>query len=232
MNIAVLGTGVVGQVLASALAAKGHAVMMGTRDVQQALAREQKAIGAQLTLAEWHRQNPQVGLGTFAEAAAFGEVVANATSGFGALPALEAAGEANLDGKILIDVSNPLDFSRGMPPTLFVANTDSLGEQIQRRFPGSKVVKTLNTVNAYLMVNPRQLAGGDHTLFVSGDDAQAKATVAGYLRDWFGWEDVIDLGDITTARGTEMLLPIWVRLWGALQTPVFNFKVVRQAAGQ
>jgi predicted dinucleotide-binding enzyme len=218
----------VGQIIASALAAKGHSVMMGTRDVRMTLERDQKTAATRLTLAEWHRQNPQVRLGIFAEAAALGEVIFNATNGFGALPALESAGEANLDGKILIDISNPLDFSRGMPPTLFVANTDSLGEQIQRRFPGLKVVKTLNTVNAYLMVNPQQLAGGDHTLFVSGNDLEAKARVTQYLRDWFGWKDVIDLGDITTARGTEMLLPIWVRLWGALQTPVFNFKVVRQ----
>lgn len=228
MNIAVFGTGMVGQIIASALAAKGHSVMMGTRDVRMALERDQKTATTQLTLAEWHRQNPQVQLGTFAEAAAFGEVIFNATNGFGALPALESAGEANLDGKILIDISNPLDFSQGMPPTLFISNTDSLGEQIQRRFPSLKVVKTLNTVNAYLMVNPQQLAGGDHTLFVSGNDLEAKAKVTQYLRDWFGWKDVIDLGDITTARGTEMLLPIWVRLWGALQTPVFNFKVVRQ----
>ncbi|HEU4742241.1 MAG TPA: NAD(P)-binding domain-containing protein [Meiothermus sp.] len=228
MNIAVFGTGMVGQIIASALAAKGHSVMMGTRDVRMALERDQKTAATRLTLAEWHRQNPQVRLGIFAEAAALGEVIFNATNGFGALPALESAGEANLDGKILIDISNPLDFSQGMPPTLFISNTDSLGEQIQRRFPGLKVVKTLNTVNAYLMVNPQQLAGGDHTLFVSGNDLEAKARVTQYLRDWFGWKDVIDLGDITTARGTEMLLPIWVRLWGALQTPVFNFKVVRQ----
>jgi predicted dinucleotide-binding enzyme len=218
----------VGQIIASALAAKGHSVMMGTRDVRMTLERDQKTAATRLTLAEWHRQNPQVRLGIFAEAAALGEVIFNATNGFGALPALESAGEANLDGKILIDISNPLDFSQGMPPTLFISNTDSLGEQIQRRFPGLKVVKTLNTVNAYLMVNPQQLAGGDHTLFVSGNDLEAKARVTQYLRDWFGWKDVIDLGDITTARGTEMLLPIWVRLWGALQTPVFNFKVVRQ----
>ena len=126
---------------------------------------------------------------------------------------------------MLIDIANPLDFSAGMPPTLFVKDTDSLGEQIQRAFPDAKVVKTLNTINATLMVDPAELADGDHTIFVCGDDAGAKATVTELLRS-FGWKDVIDLGDITTARGTEMLLPIWLRLMAPLGTPAFNFKIV------
>jgi 8-hydroxy-5-deazaflavin:NADPH oxidoreductase len=153
-------------------------------------------------------------------------MVANATSGTVSLKVLELASETNLRGKILIDVANPLDFSQGMLPTLSVSNTDSLGEQIRRRFPETKVVKTLHTVNAYLMVDPAQLAGADHTVFVSGDDTEAKATVAELLRS-FGWTDIIDLGDISVARGTEMLLPIWLRLFGALQKPIFNFKIVR-----
>ena len=165
-------------------------------------------------------------MGAFAEAAAHGEMVVNATAGTVSLEALEMAGEDNLNGKILIDISNPLDFSRGMPPTLWVSNTDSLGERIQRRFPEAKVVKTLHTMNAYVMVDPAQLVGADHTVFVSGDDAEAKAEVGELLRS-FGWTDIIDLGDITTARGTEMLMPIWLRLFGALQKPVFNFKIVR-----
>ncbi|NTU64818.1 MAG: NADP oxidoreductase, partial [Chloroflexi bacterium] len=134
--------------------------------------------------------------------------------------------EANLNGKTLIDISNPLDFSKGMPPTLFVKDSDSLAEQIQRAFPKVNVVKTLNTMTASVMVNPGQLAGGDHTVFVSGNDAGAKAQVAELLKG-FGWRDIIDVGDITTARGTEMLLPIWIRLMGALQTPFFNFKIVK-----
>jgi hypothetical protein len=167
-----------------------------------------------------------VNLGTFGDAAAHGEMVVNATAGTVSLEALEQAGEENLNGKILIDISNPLDFSKGMPPTLSVSNTDSLGEQIQRRFAEARVVKTLHTMNAYLMVDPTQLAGADHTVFVSGDDAGAKSTVTELL--WsFGWTDIIDLGDITTARGTEMLLPVWLRLFGALQKPIFNFKIVR-----
>jgi predicted dinucleotide-binding enzyme len=153
-------------------------------------------------------------------------MVVNATSGVVSLEALELAGEENLNGKILIDISNPLDSSQGMPPTLSVSNTDSLGEQIQRRFPEAKVVKTLHTMNAYLMVDPTQLAGADHTVFVSGDSAEAKEKVTDLLRR-MGWTDIIDLGNITTARGTEMLLPIWLQLFGALQKPVFNFKIVR-----
>jgi predicted dinucleotide-binding enzyme len=167
-----------------------------------------------------------VKLGTFGEAAAHGEMVVNATAGAVSLEALEQAGEENLNGKVLIDISNPLDFSKGMPPTLSVSNTDSLGEQIQRTFPEARVVKTLHTMNAYLMVDPTQLAGADHTVFVCGDDLEAKAKVTELLQS-FSWTDVIDLGDITTARGTEMMLPIWLRLFGALQKPIFNFKIVR-----
>jgi predicted dinucleotide-binding enzyme len=167
-----------------------------------------------------------VRLGTFEEVAAHGEMVVNATAGVVSLEVLEMTGEENVNGKILIDVSNPLDFSQGMPPTLWVSNTDSLGERIQRRFPEARVVKTLHTMNAYLMVDPAQLAGADHTVFVCGDDAEAKVEVTELLQS-FGWQDVIDLGDITTARGTEMLMPIWLRLFGALQKPVFNFKIVR-----
>jgi 8-hydroxy-5-deazaflavin:NADPH oxidoreductase len=167
-----------------------------------------------------------VQLSTFGEATARGEMVVNATAGAVSLEALELAGEDNLNDKVLVDISNPLDFSQGMPPKLSVSNTDSLGEQIQRRFPEAKVVKTLHTMNAYLMVDPSQLTDADHTVFVSGNDAEAKTMVTELLRG-FGWTDIIDLGDITTARGTEMLLPMWLRLFGMLQKPVFNFKIVR-----
>lgn len=214
MQIGVLGSGMVGQTIAAKLAALGHDVMVGTRSPGK--------------LAEWRDSIGQKArVGSFAETAAHGELVINATAGGGSLEALRLAGAENLNGKILIDVANPLDFAGGMPPSLSVSNTDSLGEQIQRAFPGAKVVKTLNTMNAYLMVDPRQVADGDHDIFVSGNDADAKAQVATMLKDWFGWRNVIDLGDITTSRGTEMLLPIWLRLWGALGTPMFNFKIVR-----
>jgi 8-hydroxy-5-deazaflavin:NADPH oxidoreductase len=226
MRFGILGTGVVGKTMATRLAGLGHDVMVGTRDPQETLSRTDPDQYGNPPFSAWQQEHPEVKLGTFGDAATHGEMVVNATAGGVSLEALEQAGEDNLNGKILIDISNPLDFSKGMPPTLSVSNTDSLGEQIQRRFPETKVVKTLHTMNAYLMVDPTQLAGADHTVFVSGDDAGAKATVTELLRS-FGWTDIIDLGDITTARGTEMLLPVWLRLFGALQKPIFNFKIVR-----
>ena len=226
VRFCILGTGVVGKTIAARLAGLGHEVMVGTRDPAETLSRTEPDAYGSPPFSAWQEEHPDVQLGTFAEAAAHGEMVVNATAGAVSLEVLELAGEANLTGKILIDVANPLDFSKGMPPTLSVSNTDSLGEQIQRRFPEAKVVKTLHTMNAYLMVDPAQLSATDHTVFVSGDDAEAKATVTELLRS-FGWTDIIDLGDITTARGTEMLLPIWVRLFGVLQKPIFNFKIVR-----
>lgn len=174
---------------------------------------------------DWLRQHPDVALLTFADAASGADLVVNATSGAAALDVLAQAQEQNLAGKVLIDVSNPLDFSQGMPPTLLVKDTDSLAEQIQRTFPQARVVKTLNTMNAGLMVHPESLPETT-SVFVSGDDAQAKAQVAELLRS-FGHGDVIDLGDITTARGTEMVLPLWLRIMGALGTPAFNFRIVR-----
>jgi predicted dinucleotide-binding enzyme len=226
MNIAVLGTGMVGRTLAAALAEKGHSVQMGTRDVRATLARTESGGMGQPSFAQWHAEFPGVQVTALADAAAFGELVFCALSGHGTLSGLQEAG-AGLNGKILVDIANPLDFSKGMPPTLTVVNTDSLGEQIQRQFPAARVVKTLNTVTAPLMVNPQAVAGGDHTLFVSGNDAEAKAAVTGYLREWFGWQQIIDLGDITTARGTEMVLALWIRLMVALGTPMFNYKIVR-----
>jgi predicted dinucleotide-binding enzyme len=227
MKIGVLGTSMVGQSMGGKLAALGHDVMIGTRDVANTLARTEPHPYGFPPFSVWQQEHPQVKLGIFAEAAAHGELVVNATNGTASLAALKLAGEANLNGKILVDIANPLDFSKGMPPTLSVCNTDSLGEQIQRAFPQVKVVKTLNTVTASLMVNPRQLADGDHHIFVSGNDAEAKAQVINWLTTWFGWKQIIDLGDITTARGTEMYLPLWLRLWGALSTGMFNLKVVQ-----
>jgi predicted dinucleotide-binding enzyme len=201
--------------------------MIGTRDVNATLERATPDAQGTSPFRDWQQHHPQVQLGAFRTAAAHGAVIINATGGASSIDALTLAGAETLNGKIIIDVANPLDFSQGMPPSLFVSNTDSLAERIQRAFPETRVVKTLNTMRANLMIDPQQLAGGDHTVFVSGNDTDAKAQVTTWLKDWFGWSDVIDLSDITTARGTEMLLPIWLRLWGALQTPQFNFKVVR-----
>jgi 8-hydroxy-5-deazaflavin:NADPH oxidoreductase len=226
MKIGIFGTGVVGQTLAAALAANGHAVMIGTRDPAATLDRAPHARST-TSYKEWQAANPSVRLGTFGEAATFGEAIINATSGAGALRALESAGADALGDKIVMDTSNPLDFSNGFPPSLSVCNTDSLGEQLQRAFPRVRLVKTLNTTTAAVMANPGAVAGGDHTMFVCGNDADAKTSAARWLKEWFGWRDVIDTGDITAARGSEMLLPIWLRLMGALGNPMFNFKIAR-----
>jgi predicted dinucleotide-binding enzyme len=217
MKIAVLGTGMVGQAIANKLVALGHDVKMGARS-----ATNEKAAAWQSQIA-----SERASVGTFAEAAAFGELAFNCTSGAASLDALTAAGAANLRGKVLVDIANPLDFSKGMPPRLSILNEDSLGERIQRAFPEVRVVKTLNTVNAELMVNPGRLGGGAHTMFLAGNDAAAKAQVRGMLVEGFGWRDILDLGDITMSRGTEMYLPLWVRMYGALGTPHFNVQVVR-----
>jgi predicted dinucleotide-binding enzyme len=217
MKFAILGTGIVGQTIGSKLTSLGHEVKMGGREAVNAKAQEWVASAGALA-----------SYGSFKAAASFGEIVVNATGGGVSLQALQAAGAEALAGKILIDIANPLDFSHGMPPTLSVVNTDSLGEQIQRAYPETKVVKTLNTLSSKLMVNPGAVGGGDHNLFISGNDAAAKMQVLDVLAQ-FGWDKarVIDLGDISTARGTEQLLPIWIRLWGALGTDVFNFRIVR-----
>jgi hypothetical protein len=216
MRIGVLGTGRVGKTIATKLVALGHEVMMGSRTAGNE------------TAAEWVTSaGSGASQGTFADAAAFGELVFNCTAGTGSLEALEMAGAENLAGKTLVDVANPLDFSQGMPPRLFICNTDSLAEQIQRAFPDARVVKALNTVNHEVMVDPEKVPG-EHDVFVCGNDETAKAEVVDLLRS-FGWpaEHVVDLGDISAARGTEAYLLLWLRLRGALQTGHFNIKVVR-----
>ena len=170
MKIAVLGTGMVGRALAGRLSGLGHDVTIGTRDPQATLARTEPDGMGNPPYSTWAKAHPEVALATFREAAAAAELVVNATNGSGALPALEQAGADHLAGKVIVDISNPLDFSQGFPPTLFVKDTDSLGEQIQRAFPQARVVKTLNTLNADLMVDPASL-GAESSVFVSGDDA-------------------------------------------------------------
>jgi 8-hydroxy-5-deazaflavin:NADPH oxidoreductase len=214
MRIGALGTGMVGHALATRLIGLGHEVRMGSRQ-----AGNEKAVA-------WAQgAGDGASEGTFGDAAGFGELVVNCTAGVASLDALEAAGGENLAGKVLIDIANPLDFSRGMPPTLAFCNDDSLGERIQRTFPRARVVKSLNTMNCQLMVDPTRVSG-DHVVCVSGDDDDAKREVAGLLGS-FGWpaDRIIDLGGIATARGTEMYLPLWLSLWGRLQTGDFNIGV-------
>jgi 8-hydroxy-5-deazaflavin:NADPH oxidoreductase len=229
MKISVLGTGDVGQTLTRKLIESGHEVLIGTRDVEETLARKSGRNGNP-PFSEWHKENSQAQLGTFQDSAAFGEIVINATNGANSLNALDLAGEENLAGKIIIDVSNPLDFSHGMPPFLLegLNNNNSLGEEIQKEFPQAMVVKTFNTIWCGLMVNPELIGGGDHINYISGNDSNAKARVKELLKE-FGWkeENLIDLGDISAARATESILLIWVRLMGVMNTGAFNFKIVR-----
>lgn len=226
MKIAVLGTGTVGRTLAARFADLGHDVAVGTRDAAATLSRDEADAMGNPPFSTWAGEHPQVALVEFADLAADTDVVVNATNGAGSLDALARVDAEVLDGMVLLDVSNPLDFSRGMPPTLFVKDDDSLGERIQRAFPRARVVKSLNTMTAALMADPAALAEGDHSVLVSGNDAEAKKAVTSLLES-LGHTDVVDLGDITTARGAEMWLPLWLRLWGALGTPMFNLKIVR-----
>jgi len=215
MKIGVLGTGMVGNAIATKLIQLGHSVRMGSRTADNPKA------------TEWANANgPNASPGTFNDAAAYGEIIFNCTAGTASLHALNLAGPNNMRGKILIDVANPLDFSKGMPPTLSVCNTDSLGEQIQRTFAETKVVKTLNTVNCNVMVKP-SLVPGDHDMFICGNDAAAKEKVTEILKNWFGWKSVIDLGDISNARVMEMWVVMWVRLMMKLQTTNLNVRIVK-----
>ncbi len=216
MKIAVLGTGMVGDTIGSKLIELGHSVMMGSRTATNEKAKTFVA-----------KHNGKASAGTFADAAAFAEIIFNCTAGAIALEVVKAVGEKNINGKILIDISNPLDFSKGMPPSLAICNTNSVGEEIQKAFPQLKVVKALNTMWCGLMVNPGMINGGDHSTFISGNDGGAKEKVKELLKT-FGWAEnnILDLGDITTARGTEMFLPLWLRIYTATNNGAFNIKIV------
>ncbi|WP_115787887.1 NADPH-dependent F420 reductase [Arthrobacter silvisoli] len=219
MKIAVLGTGTVGHTLAGELVELGHEVMMGSRESGNPKGTEWAA-GA----------GPNASSGSFAQAAAMAEVVINATPGTVSLAALSEAGEANLDGKVLLDVSNPLDHSSGFPPALSVCNTDSIAETIQRTFPRARVVKSLNTMGAPVMVDPQRLGRGEHDVFMAGNDPEAKAVVEGILRG-FGWrpERIRDLGGLDAARGLEMWLPLWLRIFMKQpQGKLFNLAIVSE----
>src|SRR5260370_15240796 len=226
MHIGILGTGMVGQTLGLRLVKLGHPVMLGTRDPAQL--DEPKGRGPDArTLRAWLAlAGSAASVGTFREAAASGELVITALSGVVSLEVLQTVGEASLHGKTLLDTSNPIDVSRGFPLTLFVKDTDSLGEILQRAFPTVRLVKTLNTMTAALMVNPHLVGHGDHTVFVSGNDPQAKAQVAELLRE-LGWHDILDLGDIATSRRTEVMLSIGHAVMRAPSPAAIAFKVVR-----
>lgn len=215
-KIAVLGTGMVGRTIGSKLVQLGYQVSMGSRtaDNEKALA--------------WVAENGNnASTATFEESAKFGDIVFNCTKGEITFDVFRLAGINNFKGKTIIDISNGLDFSKGMPPSLYpqYSNTNSLGEEIQKLLPDANVVKSLNIVTAEVMVDAAK-SGGDATMFVSGNNADAKAETITFLKQ-FGWKDIMDLGDITTARGTEMLLPVWLRIYMASKSPYFGFKIVR-----
>lgn len=215
-KIGILGTGMVGNTIGTKLVELGYEVKMGSRS-----ASNEKAVA-------WaESQGANASSGTFADAASFGDLIFNCTKGEASLEALKLAGTENLKGKTLIDIANPLDFSKGMPPSLIpeFTNTNSLGEEAQKLLPETNVVKTLNVVNCEVMVNAKK-SGGEGTMFLSGNNPAAKEEVKEVLQQ-FGWTDLIDLGDISTARGTEMLLPLWVRLWQATGNGYLAFKIIR-----
>jgi 8-hydroxy-5-deazaflavin:NADPH oxidoreductase len=220
-KITILGTGSVGQTFATKMIELGHQVMMGTRNVQDTLQREK--------FAEWHANNSAVEIGTFDDAAKFGELILNVLKGEAVLPALLSINATNIDGKIMMDMSNPLDSSNGFPPTLLqgLNNTNSLSEEIQKQFPAIKVVKSLSTMWCGLMVNPMMIGNGDHNTFLAGNDGDAKNSVREILHS-FGWiaNNIIDLGDISKARGVEMYLPLWLSIYGATNNGAFNIKIV------
>lgn len=218
MRIGILGTGTVGQTIGRRLIGGGHEVRLGSRGTGNPK--------AEAWVAEMGKR---ASCGTFSDAASFAdEVIFNCTSGAASLDALRMAGAEKLGDRILLDLANALDFSRGMPPSLIVCNTESLAERLQAAFPELRVVKSLNTMNCDVMVDP-SIVPGEHNVFVAGNDAVARSRVAVLLQEWFGWkpECILDLGDLTAARGTEVILPLWLRVFTTLGNPHINFHVVR-----
>ena len=214
MKIGVLGTGDVGKALGKAFITLGHEVTMGARE-----AGNEKAV-------VWAKEmGERAKAGTFADAAAFGEIIVLATLGSANEAALLAAGKDRLAGKVLIDTTNPLDFSGGMPPKLAISGNDSAGEQVQRLLPGTKVVKAFNIVGNAHMFRP-SFPGGPPDMLIAGNDAGAKEKVGGILQD-FGWA-VVDLGGIEISRYLEPMCIVWV-LYGA-KTGGWNhaFKLLRK----
>ena len=227
MKICILGSGMVGQVLATKYTELEHEVWMATRDPEATKARTEPNPMSGISFASWYAKNPEVHLCGFTEVPSDSDLLVNATAGIISLKVLGAVGADKLQGKILLDLANPLDFSKGMPPTLTVCNTDSLGEQIQRAYPDTHVVKGLNTLNCQVMVAP-EMVPGDHQLYICGNNAGSKTAVTGLLKQ-MGWPEsrILDLGGIASSRGTEMLMPFWISLVGSLGTPIINYKIER-----
>ncbi|MHB8420228.1 MAG: NADPH-dependent F420 reductase [Myxococcales bacterium] len=222
MKIGIVGSGVVGQTLGAKLVELGHDVALGTRDPRKLDDKKNMAD----SLGEWLSRVKKARVVSFKDAAAHGELLISAVHGQASIEALQMADAGKVGNKVLVDTTNELDFSNGMPPRVLASQERCMAERIQSAFPSLRVVKSLNTIAAPVMVNPKSLAGGDHTVFVAGNDRDAKAKVSEMLR-WFGWTDILDLGDISAARGPEMYMGMWVRLWGAVGHGNLNVKVQR-----
>jgi hypothetical protein len=214
MKVGILGSGVVGQALGRGFAGRGHDVKIGSRTPDSD------------KLKEWSKNaGPKASTGTLAEAAAFGEILVIATMGTATEHVIDLASPRNFSGKLVVDATNPLDFSQGMPPGLFVGLTDSLGERIQRKLPDAKIVKCFNTVSNVQMVDPK-FPGEPPEMLICGNDAEAKKRVTEILK-LLGWPAALDVGGIEGARWLEALVPLWVRAGATLNTWMHAFKVVR-----
>ena len=226
MNVGVLGTGSVGQTISSKLVALGHEIVMGSRDPATLETRNEPPYPGAPTFSDWRAENPDVRFGTFAEAAAHGELVFLATNGMATVDIVTDVAE-HLTGKTVVDITNALDFSEGYARLFVSGGGDSLAERIQRAAPQARVVKSLNTVTAPVMVNPAILGDADHVMFVAGDEEAARAEVSTLLRNWFGWREIVDLGDLSGARALEANILMWVRMMGTFGTPMFNIAIRR-----
>lgn len=208
MKIGILGTGGVGRTLAAKLNSDGHEIMIGTRNVEETLAKNQPDAMGSPPYKEWQSHNPKVKLATFADTAKFGEIIILATFGDATKNALDLAGKENFNGKVVIDTTNPLDFSKGVPPGFTATLGHSLGEQIQKHIPNAKVVKAFNSIGAHIMINPKR-EEGDPDFFIAGNDEGAKKKVSEVAKG-LGWNSVVDLGDISQSYWLEGLAMIWI----------------------
>jgi 8-hydroxy-5-deazaflavin:NADPH oxidoreductase len=212
-RVGVLGSGEVGRRLAAGFAGRGHSVMVGSRDPNKP------------ELHEWLAgEGAGAEAGTFAEVAAFGELLVLAVLGASAENAIADAGAANFAGKVVIDAMNPLDFSGGFPPKLSISGDDSLGERVQRALPDAKVVKAFNIIGSPYFVDP-SFREGKPTMLIAGNDELAKLAVGDVLAD-FGWPDPVDIGGIEGARELEAICIAWVKIGGMRGAWDHGFKLL------
>jgi 8-hydroxy-5-deazaflavin:NADPH oxidoreductase len=199
MRVGILGSGPVGQALGKGFAEHKHDVKIGTQSPERP------------ELVKWKESTPgKVSVGSFADAAQHGELLVLCCNGAAVAQVIDRAGPAHFSGKVVIDTTNPLDFSKGMPPGLLTGPGESMGETVQKKLPGAKVVKCFNIVPNPVMIKP-DIGGQTPTMIIAGEDSAAKGTVVGILKE-FGWPGAIDIGGIDGARWLEALVPLWVRV--------------------